>query len=585
MRVLCIAYVFILFILFQSCNNNTNQIAADNADNTFKQFEPVFMDAYWKHNPSSSIFTGYGKYYEELVIPDSASFVNDISFSKQWLDSLHAINYKQLNDNNKITFDIIENNLQSAIWYNDTFKIHQWDPSAYNLNGECYYIINQPYAPLDERLRILSKHIMHADDYYSAALHNLYKPVREYTALAIQQNLGGLDVFGSSLADSINASHLSVAEKDTLNAHVSITVKSIKAYTDSLQKMLDDKNTSFRNFAIGKELFTQKFKYDLQTDFTPEEIYSKALADKDHYIKEMYATANDLWSKYETSPKPADSIALIQAVIDKISLHHANPAYILDTCKNLVHALEKFIIQKDLFDFDTTYPVIVRTMPAYEAGVTLASAEFTPPYQKQGDTYFNVEDLSKLPAAQVESSLREYNDYSLQMLAIHEAMPGHCLQGVYNNKKSPDIIRSVFQNGAMIEGWAVYTETMMIENGWADHAPEMLLIHDKWKLRELANVLIDYDMQCLSYSKNSIMKLLTHDCFQTTAQAEEKYHRATVSQVQLCSYYAGSSAIFSLRDEYKNKEGSKFNLKDFHEKFLSYGSSPVKYIRERMLSN
>jgi uncharacterized protein (DUF885 family) len=137
----------------------------------------------------------------------------------------------------------------------------------------------------------------------------------------------------------------------------------------------------------------------------------------------------------------------------------------------------------------------------------------------------------------------------------------------------------------MIEGWAVYTETMMIENGWADHAPEMLLIHDKWKLRELANVLIDYDMQCLSYSKDSIMKLLTHDCFQTTAQAEEKYHRATVSQVQLCSYYAGSSAIFSLRDEYKNKEGSKFNLKDFHEKFLSYGSSPVKYIRERMLSN
>jgi uncharacterized protein (DUF885 family) len=162
-------------------------------------------------------------------------------------------------------------------------------------------------------------------------------------------------------------------------------------------------------------------------------------------------------------------------------------------------------------------------------------------------------------------------------------MPGHCLQGIYNNKKSPDVVRSVFQNGAMIEGWAVYAEEMMLENGWGNHSPEMILTNAKMKLRELANVIIDYDLQCLDKSKEDIMHLLVNECFQTKAQAEEKYHRATVSQVQLCSYYAGSSAIFSLREEYKKKMGDKFNLKDFHEKFLSYGSAPVKYIREEML--
>jgi uncharacterized protein (DUF885 family) len=157
------------------------------------------------------------------------------------------------------------------------------------------------------------------------------------------------------------------------------------------------------------------------------------------------------------------------------------------------------------------------------------------------------------------------------------------VQGIYNNKKSNDVVRSVFQNGAMIEGWAVYTESMMLENGWGNHAPEMELVHDKLKLRELANVIIDYELQCMNQTKDNLVHLMVNECFQTAAQAGEKYHRATVSQVQLCSYYSGSTAIFSLREEYKKKLGSKYNLKDFHEQFLSYGSSPVKYIRERML--
>lgn len=146
------------------------------------------------------------------------------------------------------------------------------------------------------------------------------------------------------------------------------------------------------------------------------------------------------------------------------------------------------------------------------------------------------------------------------------------------------MVRSVFMNGTMIEGWAVYTEGMMLENGWGNHSLEMDLIHGKWKLRELSNVIVDYDLHVLNKSRESIMNLLVKECFQTQAQAEEKYHRATVSQVQLCSYYSGYLAIESLREEYKRKMGDKYTIKDFHEKFLSFGSSPIKYIRELMLA-
>ncbi len=557
----------------------------DNTDQKFSSFENRFLDAYWKEYPSAAVFVGYGKYYDNLVIPDNAAVAHSISFSKQWIDSLNAVHFDKLSDNNKISFNIIKNQLESDIWYRSVFKQQEWDASMYNLSGECDYIINQPYASLDERLKILSKHLQHADEYYKAALASLHQPTKEHLELAILQNQGGISVFGPALTDSIKISHLSSADKNALQQNIAKTITAINAYVESLKAIDADKNYKFRDFRIGKQLFTEKFKYDLATDFTPQELYDKATADKKLYTHKMVGIANGLWAKYYPSQtKPKDSLQLIQLVLDKIQLQHAKPQDFFDSLTSQVYRLKKFIIQKNLFDFDTVSPPIkVRIMPEYARGFSVANAEFTPPYQKSGTTYYNIDDLTLYAPDKAESSLREYNNYSSQLLSIHEAVPGHCVQGIYNNKKSPDVVRAVFQNGAMIEGWAVYSEGMMLEQGWGNHAPEMELVHAKLKLRELANVIIDYDIQCLGTSKEDIVHLLVNECFQTSAQAGEKYHRATVSEVQLCSYYTGATAIQSLRDEYKKKMGDKYSLKNFHETFLSFGSSPVKYIRERML--
>ena len=572
-----------LLILGAAACSEPPKNTAAGGDEAFSAFETRFLDHYWKQYPGNSIFVGYGKYYENLVIPDSVAFAGNILFSKTWLDSLNQQDYKGLSDNNKISFNIIKNQLESDIWYTDVFRIQQRDAAMYNLSNECYYIINQPYAPLDERLRILTKRLERADKYYQAGFKMLNQPTKESVGLSIMQNQGGLSIFGKDLTDSIKSSHLTADEISILNQRVAKTVTAINGYVDSLKTILASKNYVFRKFSIGKDLYKDKFNYDLATNFTPEELYENALADKKIVYGHMIQTADSLWPKYfKNKPKPADSLSLVQSVIDAISLQHAQGKDLFDTLRNQVYELKRFIITKDLFAFDTTYPIVVRLMPAYERGFSIASAEFTPPYQKSGDTYFNIDDVTQYPKDKMEGSLREMNNFNSQLLSIHEAIPGHCLQGIYNNKKSPDLLRSVFQNGAMIEGWAVYTESMMLENGWND-LPEMKLIYYKHKLREMGNVIIDYQMQCLDSPKEAIMNFLVRDCFQTKAQAEEKYHRATLSQVQLCSYYAGATAIMSLREAYKTKMGEKYKLKEFHENFLGYGSSPVKYIRERML--
>ncbi len=575
---------FLAFIAFSSCNNNKQTENSAFADTSFNAFKDRFMDEYWKTNPSSAIFIGYGKYYDTLKIPDSAAFAGDVAFAKNYIDSLHSFDYTGLSDNNKIDYKILENQFLSTVWYIDTFKLQHWDPSGYNIGGECYEIISRNYAPLNERLKTLSKHLQHADAYYSAAMQMIKQPTKEHTELAIKQNEGSLGVFDASLMDSVKASTLTQPEKDTLQAHIALTTAAIKNYVAWLQKLLADKNQQFRSFRIGEELFNQKYKYDLVTDNSAKYLFDKAVEAKNNYHNESYKLANALWAKYcGAQPKPADSLVLIKTVIDKISLHHASPEHLLDTAKKQVHDLEHFIIANDLFNYDTTAPLQVRIMPAFAAGVTLASASQTPVYSKRETTYYNVEDLTKVPAAQAESALREYNNYTLQILSIHEAMPGHCLQGVYSSNKSPDIIQAVFGNGATVEGWAVYVERMMLDNGWSNNSPEMWLMFYKWALRECCNVIVDYGIHCLNYSKEDVVKLLKNEAFQEDAQIEEKYHRATVSQVQLCSYFSGATDIMALREKYKQQEGSAYTLKGFHEKFLSYGSAPVKFISELML--
>ncbi|MEO5581320.1 MAG: DUF885 family protein, partial [Saprospiraceae bacterium] len=302
-----ILYTFLaLALTILGCRSKKQTTGNDrNANETFSKFEDTFLDAYWKEYPSGSIFNGYGKYYDRLIIPDSTCYSLRIAFSKQWLDSLNRLDFNTLENNNKISFNIIKNQLNSDIWYTAVFKPQEWDATNFNLAGECDYIINQPYSPLDDRLKILSKHLEHADDYFNAALKTLINPTREHLELSIFQNQGGLSVFGTSLMDSIKSSSLIASEKELLLQNINKTTKAVHDFVAALKVIAADKNHVFRDFKIRKELYDEKFKYDLVTDFSPEQIFEKAKADKLRYTQQMFTTANTLWPRYNAAvPKP-----------------------------------------------------------------------------------------------------------------------------------------------------------------------------------------------------------------------------------------------------------------------------------------
>lgn len=571
-----ISFAFIL--LFASCGNKTEQNTSSNQYKNFDAFKERFVEALWKQYPSWASSQGYHKYDSILVIPNEASRNSDLSFCKNYLDSLKSFDLNSLSDNNKTDYHMIEDQLKSSQWYITDYKSFEWNPSDYNVCGSFAEMLANNYDSLDNRLRNFYSRMKNISLYYEAAKQHLKNPTSEHTQLAIEQNTGGSSTFDADLKEALGKSHLPQEEKDKILARAKEATNAINDYVKWLK---DLKNTSPRTFRLGKDLYEKKFVHDIQSGLTAHDAYKKAVDHKAELHKKMFELTQQLWPKYlKDKQMPEDKLQAIKQMIDVLSVKHVAADSFQTEIEHQIPKLVEFIKQKDLIYIDPSKPLVVRKEPAYMAGVAGASISSPGPYDKNGNTYYNVGGFTGWTKEQIESYLREYNHYILQILNIHEAIPGHYTQLVYSNQ-SPSIIKAIFGNGAMIEGWAVYTERMMLENGY-DDSPEMWLMYYKWNLRTTCNTILDYAVHVNDLSKEDAIDLLTNQAFQQQAEAEGKWRRVTLTQVQLCSYFTGYKEIYDFREELKKKEGDKFNLKQFHEKFLSYGSAPVKYIKELM---
>lgn len=577
-------FSFLLICLFfASCGNNDQPQQGQTAvvaNAGFDAYKNLFVEALWKVYPEWASSQGYHKYDSVLTVPDEAARTKQLNFAKAQLDSLKGFTLDSLSANNKTDYYMMQNQLESIVWGITEQKSFEWNPSEYNVCGGFAEMLNNNYDSLDVRVKNFYLKMAAVPAFYAAAEKNIKNPTLEHTQLAIDQNLGGASVFETDFPAAVEKLKLDESEKQKMLARSAEATKAVKDYAAWLQAM---KNDSPRSFRLGKALYDKKFQFDIQSGYSADEIYAKALAHKKELHKKMAELAGMLRGKYiGNKVMPADTLQLIRQVIDKISEKHVAADSFQVAIEQQMPVLLNFIKEKDLIYIDPSKPLVVRREPDYMAGVAGASISAPGPYDKNGNTYYNVGSLSGWEKDKAESYLREYNHYILQILNIHEAIPGHYTQLVYSNQ-SPSLIKSLFGCNSMIEGWAVYTERMMLEEGY-ENSPEMWLMYYKWNLRSTCNTILDYSVHTKNMSKEEAMNLLVNEAFQQQAEAEGKWRRVSVTQVQLCCYFTGYTEIYDFREELKKKEGDKFSLKQFHEKFLSYGSAPVKSIRQLMLA-
>ncbi len=567
----------------ESSVSHTQTSNSQDPDLAFQSLVDDYLNKYWQLHPNSALYAGLYEYDNQLSIPDANSRAHQNQLSQSMLQQLMEVDATALNDSNKTDRLILINRLQYGQWNEEVLQSWKWDPSNYNVAGAFGLILNTDYKPLPQRLDTFYQRMENVPAYYQAAQANITQPTQPHLELAIQQNRGALNLFEERF--------LKIAQdnvpQETLELYwqrVDSTVAAIKNHIDYLEKLnakLQEEN-GFRSFRLGAALFSEKFHRQIATDFSANQVYELALDKKQALHNEMAEITTSLWPKYfPEMPMPGDRLEAIDQMIGEVAKTHGKKEDFVDEVRQQIADLETFVREHDLLDLDPSKPLVVREMPEYERGFAVASVDAPGPFAAEANTYFNVSPLDDYDDASAESFLREYNNRTMQILNIHEAIPGHYAQLVHSNK-SKSLVKSLFGNGAMVEGWAVYAEHMMMEAGYGNNEPELRLMYDKWLIRSVINAIIDHDIHCNNMSEDQALAMLRHEGFQEEAEATGKWRRATLSQVQLSSYFTGYSEILAFRNELKEALGDKFNLKDFHHQFLSYGSAPVPIIKQLM---
>jgi uncharacterized protein (DUF885 family) len=542
-----------------------------------------FVSALWRIDPENAIYVGKFDAAAKLTIPDVATRSKQLAFIDEWLDKFGKLNADKLSPNQRTDLALLLNKLRADRWRLTTFRDFEWNPAQYNVAQPLDLILTTEYAAKPQRLRTLMKRLADVPVYYQAARASIVNPTREHTQLAIAQAPGTLVVL-ADLGKAAQESILSAQEKTIFAQRIANAGSAVLAWVDYLNDLdrSQEQMRRARSFRIGKALYEQKFAFEIQSASTGEQTYRKALAAREELLTRMDGLADQLWDKtMGRSAKPQDRFKKIAMVIDKLSLQHTTPANFLPEIRRQIPQLQDYVIKNNLVSIDPAKPLVVRETPLYQRGVAGASIDAPGPYRPKDKTYYNVTPLDDLTPAQAESSLREYNNWMLQILNIHEAIPGHYTQ-LMNANRSPSLVKALFGNGAMVEGWAVYGERMMLDSGYGDNAPELWLMWCKWNLRSVSNTILDYSVHVLGMTREQAIDLLVRQAFQTPQEASEKWRRAQLSSVQLTSYFSGYSDIMELRERRKQQLGERFNLKEFHDQFLGYGNAPVRVIGQLM---
>ena len=561
----------------------TTSVSEGRLDRRMASMSMQYLTALWRVDPEGGIYVGKFDQAANLTIPDAATRAKKLAFANEWLEKFGKLDPKQMSPRYRTDLALLMNKLEKDRWSLTSWREYEWNPSLYNVAAPLDLILNTDYAAKPQRLRTILKRLTNVPAYYQAAQAAITTPTREHTQLALAQAPGTMAVL-ADLGKAAQESILTPQEKAIFAQRIANAGTALLGYMDFLDGIEKRQAASgqARPFRIGKALYEQKFALDIQSSSSAEQTYRKALATREELLTRMDTVSDELWPRYMAGvSKPTDRFRKIGMMIDKLSSRHVARENFVSEIRRQIPQLQDWVIKHDLLTLDPSKPLEVRETPMYQRGVAGASIDAPGPYRSKDKTYYNVTPLDGLTAEQAESSLREYNEWILQILNIHEAIPGHYAQLVHANR-SPSLVKSLFGNGAMVEGWAVYGERMMLESGYGDNAPEMWLMYSKWNLRSVTNTILDYSVHVNGMKQAEAIDLLTRQAFQTRQEADEKWRRVTLTSVQLTSYFSGYHQIMELREQRQRQLGDRFKLKEFHDQFLSYGNAPVKMISELM---
>lgn len=557
-------------------------------DAKFADLSKRWLDGFLALNPVGATQQGDHRFDAELDDLSAAGRAKYVDFAKKMLAELDAVDATKLSRENQIDAAILRNQLQSDIWGMDTLQAWAWDPQVYSglAGGAIYNLMAREFAPLPERLKSATARMEKLPTLFAQMRENI-DPARVpkiHAETVARQNAGVISLVEQFIVP--NADQLQGEDRKRLDAAVEGLRKAVAEHQLWLDKTLVPNAKG--DFRIGQQLYDDKLKFALMSSLSRAEIKQRAEAELVRVRGEMYRIAQQVLKDKPGAPPLPDGAnddqqqAAIEAALELAYADKPARDKVVETAKATLAQATEFTKAKDLVTVPDD-PVEIILMPEFQRGVAVAYCDSPGPLDKGLKTYYAISPIpDDWTDAQTDSFLREYNTRMIHLLSIHEAMPGHYLEGAFS-ARYPSTLRGVLRSGMFAEGWAVYTETVMMEAGYLDNDPLFHLMRYKFYLRAVANAILDQGVHVDGWSKEQAMDLMVKRTFQQEREAEGKWVRAQLGSAQLPTYFVGVQEHFDLRRAMEAKLGKDFKLKAYHDQVLSYGAPPVRFVRAMML--
>jgi uncharacterized protein (DUF885 family) len=557
------------------------------ADEAYEHVATRYMNEMLALDPVGASQLGDQRFDGQLNDESSAGRARLVAVARSLLADLDNVPSARLARAKQVDAHLLHHQLEYTIWQTETFRDWSWDPLTYTslAGNSVYLLVARDFAPLPLRMTHVAARLRAWPRLFAqerAALDPARVPaINAQTAIA--QNAGLTDLIDQVIVPQLDK--LPGAQRGSLERAIAGARSAIAAQQSWLQNTLLPQARG--DFRLGAQRYDEKLRFELDSTLSRREIRARAESAITAKRARMYDIARQVLGAragappLPPKPDPDQQQTAIEAALELAYADHPARDGVVAAARTALAQTTAFVKAHDLI---TLYPdpLAVIIMPAFQQGVSLAYCDAPGPLARGQQTYFAVSPIPpQWTQAQVRSFLREYNTRAVNELTIHEAMPGHYVQLAHANRyRSP--IRAVMQSNAFVEGWAMYGEQLLSEQGYMDHDPLMQLVHLKWDLRATANAILDQAVHVDGMTREQAMHMLMHDTFQEEREAAAKWVRVQVTATQLATYFVGFQEHLALREEARQRWGGTFTLKRYHDTALAFGSPPVRYVRELM---
>ncbi len=558
-------------------------ILADNPEDAkLADVFKAFLEEEFRQRPLEATRLGDHRYDDRLddVSPQArAGWL--ARYKKALADLPTQVEKRKLSRSSQIDFEIFQHWLTYQVWQSENADPFKNDPRTYNdyISDSVFLLLAQSTVAKPTTLRNCVSRIGRIPALLAAARENLGNPPRVFVETAIRQNRGAISFYRSGIYQLAGET----PQLSELKGPSDRAVAALEKHREFLEKELLPRARG--EWRIGKEKFARKLELELDAGLTADEVLREAQAEFERVERELYVISRQLWSTaYPGKSLPPDDVAGRRSAIHLVLAHynreHGKAEDLVKDARATVGKIKAFLKEKDILRLPEPDRCQVIEMPEFQRGNSVAYLNPAPPLDSKAASLYAISPPPRdWNTRLVQSFLQEYNRHMLQLLTIHEAYPGHYVQLEYSNRH-PSLIRKVLSSGTFAEGWAVYTEQMMLDQGYGGGDLPLRLNQLKWYLRAVANAILDHRMHCTGMTDEEALTFLTERAFQSEGEARGKIIRAKQSSCQLSTYFVGRTAFYRLRQQVQRNLGDKFELGRFHEAVLDHGTLPVKYLPE-----